>query len=247
MKRDLFILIVLAFAAISIFGTGNKILVQQDSIVSPEFTVAEASWVGPNIQTIDDYLSKYVRYPESSMKSKDMGTEVVEFVVTTEGELKDFRVINSVSEAIDKEMIRALVQTKGMWNPGLLNGIPVPMKKEVSLVFVPDESYDLVEIAKKHLDEANQELFVKKNARRALHHFDQAVKIFPYDKDILSLRSLCRYELGDKEGARDDWKRIINMRIGEATQLETGYLIIKSRQLKGYEELNKALEEGGSQ
>lgn len=126
----------LAFAAISICGTGNKLLAAQDSIISPVFTVEENSWVGSDVQTIDDYLNKYIRYPEASGKKKQMRTAIIEFVVTTEGEVKVFHVINSVSKAIDEEMVRVLAQTGGMWEPGLLNGMPVPMKKEVSLVFV---------------------------------------------------------------------------------------------------------------
>jgi len=245
MKKLRFLIIALSIVAFSINVAGNSTPADKDSIVSPQFAPEGSDWIGPEIQTIDDYLNQYVRYPESSGKKKQLGTEVVEFVVTTGGELTDFRVINSVSKAIDQEMIRALSQTQGMWKPGLLNGVPVPMKKEVSLVFVPGDNYNLSEIAKKHLESGNKALFEKKNPKRALKHFDQAVKIFPYNKDILSLRSLCRYELGDKQGAREDWKRIVDMEIiGDAAQLETGHLIVKMQSLDGYEELSETLGEG---
>ncbi|HDS07127.1 MAG TPA: hypothetical protein ENO05_05815 [Bacteroides sp.] len=245
MKKTRFILIALSIIAFSVNLTGNSVPAEKDSIVSPQFAPEGSDWIGSDIQTIDEYLDQYVRYPESSGKKKHLGTEVVEFVVTTGGQLTDFRVINSLSKAIDQEMIRALSQTQGMWKPGLLNGVPVPMKKEVSLVFVPGDNYNLTEIAKKHLDSGNEALFEKKNPKRALKHFDQAVKIFPYNKDILSLRSLCRYELGDKQGAREDWKRIVDMEIiGEAAQLETGHLIVKMQSLEGYEELSETIGEG---
>lgn len=245
MKRTICIAAALVLAAVTVNGAGNVAQEKKDSIISPQFTAEGTQWVGKDIETIDDYLDQYVRYPESARNRNSLGTEVVEFVVTTEGELTDFHVINSVSEAIDREMIRALKETRGMWKPGLLSGEPVPMKKEVSLVFVPDDSYNLTEIAKMHLERGNEALFENDNPRKALRHFNQAVKIFPYNKDLLSLRSLCRFELGNKQGAREDWERIVDMEIiGDAAQLETGHLIVKMRELEGYEELTEALEKG---
>jgi tetratricopeptide (TPR) repeat protein len=85
------------------------------------------------------------------------------------------------------------------------------------------------------------ELFDQKDPKRALVHYNKAMKIMPYEKDLLSLRSLCNYEPGRKEEARKDWERIVKLNQGERSQLETGYLIIKMKELEGYEELQKAL------
>ena len=229
MKRNLIILIGLAVTVVSIGQGSLNILPEKDSITPPEFTVEKATWLGPDIRTISEYLKSYTQYPEDSEKQRLVGTEIVEFVVTSTGVLTDFRVINSVSDEIDKEMIRVLKETRGLWNPGLINGTPVPMKKEVSLTFVPNDSYDLIEIAKKNLEQGNEKLFVEKNPKGALEYYNQAVVILPYEKYILALRSLCKNELGDKQGAREDWERIINMGMGDAQQLETGHLIIKSK------------------
>ena len=215
----------------------------QDSMVSPQFNPDRADWIASDVETIDDYLNQYVMYPDAARRNNQAGTSIIEFVVTEDGELQDFRVINSISEEIDREMIRAVSQTNGLWEPGRLNGMKVPMKKEVSLVFVPYEQYDLAAEASKHLTEGSEALFTEENPRKALPHLDQAVKLFPYNKDILSVRSLCRHQLGDLEGARQDWERVINMNIGQATQLETGYLIIRMRDLDGYEEFDRAVRQ----
>lgn len=233
MKRNVIILIGLA---VTILSTG------QDSIVSPVFMPEKATWLGPEVKTINDYLEKTAKYPEEAKQERKGGTEVVDFVVTAEGELTQFRVINSVSDVIDKEMIRVLEETRGMWKPGLINGIPAPMKKEVYLTFVPNDSYDLTEMAKKNVEQGNEKLFVDKDPKAALKYYDQAVVIYPYDKDILAVRSLCKYEMGDKQGAREDWERIVNMGMGDAQQLETGIIIVKMKELDGYEELAKFLD-----
>jgi len=155
-----------------------------------------------------------------------MGTVVVEFVVTDNGELKDYRVINSVSDELDQEVIQALEGTRGMWIPGLINGYPAPMKKLVSLVFTPDNGSDLVQAAKEYFNQGNELLYTKENPKRALKYFNEAVRLLPYEKDLLGVRSLCKYRLGDKQGAREDWERIIDLELGDVNQLETGYLII---------------------
>lgn len=233
MKRNLFILIGLALTILSL---------GQDKITSPVFMAEKATWLGSEVKTINDYLESTAVYPEAAKKERKAGTEVVEFVVTAEGELTKFHVINSVSGDIDKEMIRVLEETRGMWKPGLINEEAAPMKKEVYLTFVPNDSYNVVEMAKKNVDQGNEKLFVEKDPKGALEYFDQAVVLLPYDKDIMAVRSLCKYEMGDKQGAREDWERIVNMGMGDAQQLETGIMIVKMKELDGYEELAKFIK-----
>lgn len=230
MKRNACILIGLALTIISI---------GQDQITSPVFMAEKATWLGPEVKTINDYLESTAIYPEAAKKERKVGTEVVEFVVTAEGELTNFHVINSVSDDIDKEMIRVLKETQGMWKPGLINGEAAPLKKEVYLTFVPNDSYNLVEMAKNNVDQGNEKLFVDKDPKGALEFYNQAVVLLPYEKDIMAVRSLCKYEMGDKQGAREDWERIVNMGMGDTQQLETGIMIIKMQELDGYDELAK--------
>ncbi len=224
-------------------GTSSLDSFPQDSLIAPQFSPGKADWLGPEIETMEDYLEQYVNYPEAARRNKEAGTSIVEFTVTDKGELQDFQVINAVSEEVDREMIRALNQTNGLWKPGRLNGQIVPMKKEVSLLFVPNDQFDLEEAADNHLTRGSEALFAKDNPRQALFHLNEAVRLLPYNRDILSVRSLCKYELGDKEGARKDWERVINMKIGETTKLETGFLIIKMRELDSYEEFHRTIKQ----
>jgi tetratricopeptide (TPR) repeat protein len=138
-------------------------------------------------------------------------------------------------------MIRLLEGISGMWIPGKIDGSPAPLKKKVTLTFTPDPSYDLLQIAKTHMDNGNRELFEKENPKRALGHYNKAVTLLPYEKNLLLLRSLCNFELGQMDEARRDWGRIVNLNLGDRSQLETGYIIVKMQELEGYEELQRAL------
>lgn len=234
--------LIASIVATSMFTTViERDAVAQESIISPEFTLEGSFWENMEIDNIEDFLLQFARYPERARSWDLVGTVVAEFVVTTEGEVTDIRIINSVSPDLDTEMVRLVEGTSGMWIPGKVDGSPAHLKKEVSLTFKPDPAYDLVKIAKDHMDRGNQELFENSDPKTALDHFDKAVSILPYEKGLLSLRSLCNYELGNKEEAQKDWERIINLNMGEKSQLETGYLIVKMKDLKGYEELQKAM------
>jgi len=60
---------------------------------------------------------------------------VIQFTVTTQGNVTDFENINSVCPAIDNEVILALNKTNGMWIPGRNNGNPVDMSIVITFVF----------------------------------------------------------------------------------------------------------------
>jgi hypothetical protein len=50
-----------------------------------------------------------------------------------------------------------------MWKPGFVNEQPVPMKKEVSVVFKPHDSCNMTAAAKAYQDKGNEILHLKKN------------------------------------------------------------------------------------
>ena len=239
MKAKYFFSIIFAIAVLAC--TVHTEILAQPSITSPEFTLEGSMWEQLEINNVEDFLKEFARYPEHASSWDLVGTVVVDFVVTTEGEVTNIHIINSVSNDLDAEMIRLVEGTSGMWIPGKIEGTPAPLKKEVALTFTPDPNIDPVKIAKEHLDKGNQELFGNNNAKRALTHYNKAVTILPYEKDLLSLRSLCYYDLGKKEEARRDWERIINLNLEERSQLETGYLIVKMKDLEGFSEFQRAL------
>ena len=91
---------------------------------------------GRSYESLNDYLSDRIAHPSQfSKRKKTEGTEVIQFDVTPEGELSQFRVINSVSPEIDEHVISVLKTTSGFWTPGENNGEPATMTREISVVF----------------------------------------------------------------------------------------------------------------
>lgn len=204
------IVLLLSFLFSSFFGMGQdqKTNLPESVITAPEFTV---NFQNEGQGYLKNYLLSHLTYPDRSLQWNKEGTEVVQFIVTAKGDVTDLKVINSVSEEIDWEVMRVLRSTSGMWRPAFENGIPVNKVKEVSIVFSPGElnaDKRFIREGKEYFTLGNKQFFLKKNNKNALYFYDRAVCYVPNDKNLLAIRGICKYQLGDKAGACRDWNRI---------------------------------------
>jgi hypothetical protein len=195
-----------------------------------------------NATLMNNYLLKHVSCPESAAKCCKEGTEIVQFTVTASGDLKDFKVINSVCSELDNEIIRVLKTTNGNWTPGLEDGKPVPMTKEVAFMFGDHISSTIAEYFVKTgtvcYNKGSKNLLVKNKPKKALPYLNAGINYMPNDKAMLSLRGLCHFALGDEESARKDWERVT-----ELGGIIHGVNLESLTELKGYEEMTKILAE----
>ncbi|HEC42098.1 MAG TPA: hypothetical protein ENI20_04645 [Bacteroides sp.] len=205
----------------------------------PEFKLVGE---GHETKSINEYLAKSVQYPQGTASFGLLGTEVVEFVITASGELTDLHVINSISLDIDKEVIKVLQETSGKWNPGIINGVPANMKQEISVVYKPNANYNLDKIANNFYSKGIDKLLVDKDPKKALKNFNRAVSLLPYEESFLAARSLCKFELGDEVGARQDWDRIITLYKSANPQFRASKLNQEMNHLKGFAEMSQLLK-----
>lgn len=214
-KNVIFALIMLAAG----FAFGQKQNVTEIEVTAPMFTGIENGLKVEALQgnSLRNYLVENISYPEKAGKFLNEGTEVVQFTVTAAGNVIDFKIINSVCPVIDDEIIRALKNTDGKWLPGYNNGKPVNMTKEVSLAFILENESGrtiqeiFTEKAGHSFGVGTKNLFEKHNTRKAMKSFSAGLNYLPYDKSLLLLRGVCRYELGDTEGAKEDWNRMASL------------------------------------
>ncbi|NQU51159.1 MAG: energy transducer TonB [Bacteroidetes bacterium] len=245
------ILLACLFISVCTFAQSEKQnLLDEIEVSPPQFTGIQnvaPTLIENNSDLVKNYLVKNVIYPEKAVQLFQEGTEIVQFTITSEGRATDFIVLNSVSKDIDDEVIRVLENTSGMWKPGLNNGIPTAMQKEVSMLFKVDGTdinaivEHFTEKARHHFSIAAKNLFIKHNTKKALRQFNMGMQYLPYDKSLLTLRGLCKYELGDEEGARNDWDRI-NKLAGQNLTKSENYLTYDTSELKGFAEMNNILK-----
>jgi Ca-activated chloride channel homolog len=87
---------------------------------------------------LDEFIKTHLKYPEASAKNNISGRVIVEFTVDIDGSIKDIRILYSLDNATDQEVIRVLKLMSGMWKPAERNGKPVAAIVVISkFVFKP--------------------------------------------------------------------------------------------------------------
>lgn len=105
MKTKIFIIVAicLPFFTWGQFEKVKQVELPNVNVTPPEFTgITNVNHLLTyQTESIGDYLNKNIEYPVSAASYYKQGTAVVQFVVTADGELTDFRIINSVCPIID--------------------------------------------------------------------------------------------------------------------------------------------------
>lgn len=228
------------------FGQSKE--VEPIKVTPPQFTgIPNAAQVFQQDQFIsfNEYLRKNLKYPEEVLRNGAEGTEVVHFEVSADGKLTDFKVINSVSPEIDEAIYDLLKTTCGMWKPGESNGKPVPMKKEIAVEFKwkasdrLNDSKDFEALASHYLKKGHKQLFEKNNPQKALRYYTHGMKYKPTEDCLLLASGMCKYELGDISGAKEDWNR---MRIsGIDTNAQN--LVSDFKNMKGFSQVAQLMKD----
>jgi TonB family protein len=155
-----------------------------------------------------DFLENSIEYPVHSINRGQQGTEVIRFSVSDMGTIEDITVINSVSDEIDREVIAALQETNGKWNPGSIDGQPTTMERELALSFVLFSFDNMLNTAKNYLQKGNKLMYVEYKPEKAIKYYNMAYTLFPCESSVLLVRWLCLEKLGRLEDAKEVRERL---------------------------------------
>jgi hypothetical protein len=209
MKRFMLLLSGILFSSFAICQKASDNSIDEESVTPPLFQTENTFCEERSIESIKDYLTYYLKEGGIYSDFEFKGTELVSFLVDVDGNLEDIRILNGLGTELDSEIIRLLNTTHGQWTPGHINGRPIYAEKEISLVFIPYEGYDLIAEAQKLNAKGNYFLFIKNNPRKALKCYNKACNLLPCQECLLSSRSMCKYKMGNKKGALEDCERIL--------------------------------------
>lgn len=81
-----------------------------------------------------DWVYKYISYPDSALEKGTQGVVEAEFTVDKKGEVKDVKVVKSVTEALDKEVVK-VIKASPKWKPASIDGKPVSVVIRVAVEF----------------------------------------------------------------------------------------------------------------
>lgn len=115
----------------------NSTLLNEDSVYAvvekmPQFPGGNAARV--------EFIKQHFQYPDEAQKNHEEGRVIVQFVVNSSGEIKNAKVVKSVSPSLNAEALR-LINSFPAWIPGEMNGkkvsvyqvLPVSFKLETEL------------------------------------------------------------------------------------------------------------------
>jgi tetratricopeptide (TPR) repeat protein len=196
-----------------------------------------------NIAVLYSYLHNNINYPESALDYCLQGTEVVQFTVMPTGNLANIKVVNSVCPEIDKEVIRVLNTTNGMWMPGSQNGTPCEVQKELLIVFhlggIHSGSEDefFMKKARNWYLRGNRALFEKQKPEKALKHYNNAMRYRPLEEALLLVRGMVKLQLNDTEGAKNDWSRVNELFSRGENENNLILMVENFKDFPGYSEL----------
>ena len=88
------------------------------------------------IKAYDAYLENNLQYPSEALAKKVRGKVAVKFTVRTDGQLDEFKIVKSLGDDCDQEVLR-LVKDGPRWTPGTVDNLPVENEVLVRLKFDP--------------------------------------------------------------------------------------------------------------
>lgn len=100
------------------------------------FVEHEAEFPGGD-EALMNYLSTHIVYPAKALELNIQGKVICEFTVTSEGKIKDVKVIKAVGFGLDDEAVRVIKEMPN-WKPGTQNGAKVDSKFTLPVQFVLD-------------------------------------------------------------------------------------------------------------
>ncbi len=70
-----------------------------------------------------------------STEIEEEGEVVVQLTISDRGNISDMQIVNSVSQTLDKQVIKCLANTEGKWSPAKEDGIPVESTRKIHVIF----------------------------------------------------------------------------------------------------------------
>ncbi|MBL0341186.1 MAG: tetratricopeptide repeat protein [Bacteroidetes bacterium] len=193
-------------------------------------------WFGNGDKAIKSYFLENILLKERDFKFEIKGAVIVKFMLTKEGELKDFVIIDSTNSVqLNQDVIKCLKLSKGLWHRATINEqfCDITIIVDVRLIAGDSQLYGYyVESNFEYSKDAilfnnyyniGSDLASKGLYQEALPYFDVLINQSTTDVDALYNRGVCHMKLGDMTKACADWQIIQNSGKSDADKLLLKY------------------------
>lgn len=183
-------------------------------------------------------FEKYI-FENVKIKNKKLVLEkfLAEFKIDVNRNIQLVRQYDSVnSPEFNKTIIENIMKSNHKWLNGSLNEKPVDSKVIISInfqstvaggheIYMIQTLYTPVissELANQYYNEGVK-MFEQKNYEEAIKFFDETLYLTSKDIDALYNRGVCKFKMGDKTGACEDWNKIKSLDKPDADNLLSKY------------------------
>ncbi|MGV3768171.1 MAG: TonB family protein [Chitinophagaceae bacterium] len=81
------------------------------------------------------FLNENLRYPDSAINKNVQGMAIIQFIVTTDGVIKDASIVQDPGAGLGEEALRIINKSNGKWVPAVQNGKKVNSYKKQPITF----------------------------------------------------------------------------------------------------------------
>ena len=109
---------------------------EEEVVEEIPFAIVEQkpTFKGGDQNTFTKWVFSQIEYPEIAKENGVQGRVVLEFIVDTDGAVKNVKVLRGVDSSLDKEAVR-VVSSSPKWQPGMQRNKPVKVKYTFPVVF----------------------------------------------------------------------------------------------------------------
>ena len=89
---------------------------------------------GTQQQFLDRWVYEYIKYPESAVRNGISGRVIAEFVVDSNGKVKDVQIVKGLDDEIDANVIK-VISASPKWKPAKIGGREVSVRISIPIEF----------------------------------------------------------------------------------------------------------------
>jgi len=112
-------------------------LIEEEMSEEAFFLVEEMPlFMGGNHNTFGAWIQRNMTYPSSAVQGRISGKVHVYFAVNSAGQVEDVQILSGLTPEIDREIVRVILSSSGLWTPGKQRGRPVKVLFNFPISFV---------------------------------------------------------------------------------------------------------------
>lgn len=139
-----------------------------------------------------------------------VGHFVATFIVSKTGVADSVRILEGIDDEFNNRFIKVFNRSRKDWKPATLNEKSVSVQMTVELRYLTSATTLPSYFAARKANEAYQ----NKDYEVAIYFYDKSLQTTPTDKENLYRRGMCKFQLGNKDAACEDWNKAKLIGIG---------------------------------